>query len=246
MAAGKGTRMNDPTKAKVMYEISGKPLIGHVLDLTSELGIARNVVVVGHQKETVITYVAGSYPGAECVVQEPQLGTAHAVMQARTVLGDFKGHTIVLSGDVPLLSKVSVNALVGYHLERHATATILTAVMPQPDGYGRIIRGGDGLVRKIVEHRDATDEERKIDEINSGIYVFENQNLFEGLEHIKATNVQQEYYITDIIEYFVRSGLKVAALKVRDVNEIRGINTFEQLQDVQSLMEGRWASEGTS
>jgi UDP-N-acetylglucosamine diphosphorylase/glucosamine-1-phosphate N-acetyltransferase len=241
MAAGKGTRMKDPTKVKVMYEILGKPMIHYVVDLALELKMHRVIVVVGYQKEAVMEYLRTSQPSAECVVQKKQLGTGHAVMQARTVLDSFQGHVIVLSGDVPLLTKESVNELIDYHLETGAKATILTAEMPNPSGYGRIIRDNDGTVKKVVEHRDATIEELKVREINSGIYVFEKENLMEGLEHIEADNVQQEYYLTDIFEYFVKRQWKVAGLKVHHIDEIRGINTFEQLEEARKLMETRLA-----
>lgn len=239
MAAGKGTRMKDPTKVKVMYAILGKPMIHYVVDLALELKMDRLIVVVGYQKEEVIGYLKKWQPTAECVVQEKQLGTGHAIMQARTVLDSFRGHVIVLSGDVPLLTKESVNELIDHHLETEAKATILTAEMPDPSGYGRVIRGNDGNVKKVVEHRDATTEEIKVREINSGIYVFEKENLMEGLEHIKADNVQQEYYLTDIFEYFVKRQWRVAGLKVNHIDEIRGINTFEQLEEARKLMETR-------
>lgn len=241
MAAGKGTRMKDPTKAKVLYQILGKPMIGYVIELAQELNAHRVVVIVGHQKEVVREYLNNSYPIAECVVQQPQLGTGHAVVQARQALDTFHGHVIVLSGDVPLLTKKSVKALIAHHRATGAKATILTSVMGDPTGYGRIIRDSNGMVIKIVEHRDATPEEHTIQEINSGIYIFENQNLFEGLEHISADNVQREYYLTDIFEYFVRRGWKVAGMEVNHADEIRGINTFDQLEDARQLMEQRLA-----
>ncbi len=237
MAAGKGTRMKDPTKAKVMYEILGKPLVHYVVALAIELKMHRIVVVVGYQKDVIMSYLKRSHPSVECVVQEQQLGTGHAVMQATGVLRDFSGYVIVLSGDVPLLTKKSVDALISYHLQSGAKATILTADMPNPTGYGRIVRNQDGTVGKIVEHRDATPEEIKVREINSGIYVFEKENLFEGLEHINANNVQHEYYLTDIFGYFAKRQWKVSGLKATSIDEIRGINTFEQLEEARKLME---------
>jgi UDP-N-acetylglucosamine pyrophosphorylase len=239
MAAGKGTRMKDPTKAKVMYEILGKPLIHYVVELALGLKMDRIVVVVGYQKDVVSKYLTHSHPSVECAVQEQQLGTGHAIMQATPVLRDFSGHVVILSGDVPLLTKKSVEALIACHRESGAQATILTADMTDPTGYGRIVRNKDGTVGKIVEHRDATPGEIKIREINSGIYVFEKENLFEGLEHIDANNVQQEYYLTDIFGYFANRGWKVSGLKATSIDEIRGINTFEQLEEARKLMEMR-------
>jgi len=241
MAAGKGTRMKDLAKAKVMYPILGKPMIHYVVDLALDLRMQRVVVIVGHQKDDVIRYLKGSHPLAECVVQEEQLGTGHAVMQSQEALQSFVGRVLVLSGDVPLLTKESIDALIAHHVRAKAKATILTAEMADPTGYGRIIRGRDGMVRKIVEHRDATPKELSVREINSGIYVFEKASLFEGLEHIRADNVQHEYYLTDIFEYFGERRWRVAGLKVQNVDEIRGINTFEQLEEARKLMETRRA-----
>jgi UDP-N-acetylglucosamine pyrophosphorylase len=241
MAAGKGTRMKDPSKAKVMYQILGKPMIYYVVELALALKMHRVIVVVGYQKEVAIEYLKNSHPTAECVVQEQQLGTGHAVMQTKSALEGFHGHVIVLSGDVPLLTKESVEALIARHLDTGAKATILTADMPDSTGYGRVLRNIDGTIRKVVEHRDATPEEIKVREINSGIYVFEKENLFEGLEQITADNVQHEYYLTDIFGYFAKRQWKVSGLKVNNIDEIRGINTFEQLEEARKLMEKRLA-----
>ena len=246
MAAGKGTRMKDPSKAKVMYEILGKPMVHYVVDLAFGLGMDRVLVVVGYQRETVSSYLAKSHPRVEIVVQAEQLGTGHAVLQAKDALQGFDGHVIVLSGDVPLLTRGSMDELIKHHGNTSAGATILTAEMPDPAGYGRILRNADGSVRKIVEHRDATPEELKVSEINSGIYVFEIDRLFEGLEHINPHNVQHEYYLTDVFEYFWKNNLKVSALKASNLDEIRGINTFDQLEEARGLMETRLSSESLS
>lgn len=239
MAAGKGTRMKDPTKAKVMYEILGKPMIHYVVDLAFSLEMDRVLVIVGHRGETVSGYLSKSHPRAECIIQAEQLGTGHAIMQAKSALLGFNGRVIVLSGDVPLLTKTSMDGLIGHHAISNASATILTAEMSDPIGYGRVVRNVDGSVTKIVEHREASQDELKISEINSGIYVFEKEKLFEGLEHIKASNVQHEYYLTDVFEYFWKNHLKVSALKAQHSDEIRGINTFEQLDEARRLMETR-------
>lgn len=242
MAAGKGTRMNDPNKAKVMYEILGKPMIHYVSDLALELNMQRVLVVVGYQREAVSAYLRLSHPNIECVVQAEQLGTGHAVMQAEQALQGFAGDVVVLSGDVPLLTKNSMDELIGHHLESKAVATILSAEMEDPAGYGRIIRNADGSVKKIVEHRDASAQELAVREINSGIYVFEKDKLFDGLKHITPHNAQNEYYLTDVFAYFWTHHWKVSALKVRDVNEIRGINTVAQLEEATVLMDKRLQS----
>jgi UDP-N-acetylglucosamine pyrophosphorylase len=239
MAAGKGTRMKDPTKPKVMYEIMGKPMIHYVVDLAFDLNLDRVLVIVGHQRESVSKYLAHSHPRAECVTQPEQLGTGHAIMQAKRSLEGFKGMVIVLSGDVPLLTRSSVEALIQHHKRANAGATILTVELPDPTGYGRILRNADGSVRSIVEQRDASPAELKVTEINSGIYVFNKESLFDGLEHIGSHNVQHEYYLTDVFEYYWRHRLTVSALKAERPDELRGINTFEQLEEARKIMEIR-------
>ncbi|HEY6950988.1 MAG TPA: sugar phosphate nucleotidyltransferase [Bacteroidota bacterium] len=239
MAAGKGTRMKDPAQAKVLYEIHGKPMIHYVVELASRLSMDRVIVVVGHQREAVMEYLRTAHPFVECVVQAEQLGTGHAVMQAKNALEGFNGHVTVLSGDVPMLRKNTMDALIAHHLATQAMATILTAEMPDPTGYGRILRRSDGSVSRIVEQRDATPEESAVTEINSGIYVFEKRHLFEALELIKPDNVQHEYYLTDVFEHFARRGWKVSARKSPNVDEIRGINTYAQLEEARSLMQSR-------
>ncbi len=239
MAAGKGTRMKDPGKAKVMYEILGKPMVHYVVDLAFDMNLDRVLVIVGHQRESVISYLSRTHPRAECVTQAEQLGTGHAVMQAKKALETFRGTVIVLSGDVPLLTRSTIDALIGYHKGTGAKATILTVDMPDPSGYGRILRNADGSVRRIVEQRDATPAELSVREINSGIYVFDKESLFDGLEHIDSHNVQHEYYLTDVFDYYWRRRLKVSALKTEYPDEIRGINTVEQLEQARSVMETR-------
>jgi UDP-N-acetylglucosamine pyrophosphorylase len=235
MAAGKGTRMKDPSKAKVMYEILGKPMIHYVIDLAYELKANRVVVIVGYKSETVKNYVCGSHPNIEIALQAEQLGTGHAIMQTETALSDFNGDVIVLSGDVPLLTVKSMQDLLENHFKTQAAASILTAQINDPTGYGRIIRNSDGSVKRIVEQKDATEEERKGNEINSGIYIFNRQKLFEALQQITPHNVQKEYYLTDVFEYFWKHNWRVSALKADNVDEIRGINTIEQLKEAEAI-----------
>ena len=239
MAAGKGTRMKDPSKVKVMYEVLGKPMIHYVVDLAYELNADRVIVIVGYQREAVIQYLTQSYPSIEVAVQAEQLGTGHAIMQAEKALHDYKGDVIVLSGDVPLLTAQSMNRLMQHHVHTEAGATILTAELDDPSGYGRIIRNDDGSVKKIVEHKDATEEERRVKEINSGIYIFDKQKLFDSLKHIRPHNVQNEYYLTDVFELFWKHHWRVSALQAHDVDEIRGINTIEQLKEAETIRAAR-------
>jgi UDP-N-acetylglucosamine pyrophosphorylase len=231
MAAGKGTRMNNPLMAKVMYTVDDRPMVELVVELAGRLGAERVVVVVGWQKESVIAHLARTFPQALCVEQTPQLGTGHAVMQAEPPLQDFDGDVLVLSGDVPLLRLETLRLLLDMHRSAGVSATVLTAQVPDPTGYGRIIRDGEGRVTRIVEQKDASETERAVNEINSGIYVFDARRLFEGLRSITPDNAQKEYYLTDVFAYFWRNNLPVAAVVAEEAAEIGGINTLEQLED---------------
>jgi len=236
MAAGKGTRMNNPSLAKVMYTINDRPLIGWVVDLASQLESSRTVVVVGWQKESVIAHLAGSHPLVKCVEQNPQLGTGHAVMQAEEELRGFSGDILVLSGDVPMLTGATTRSLIDVHRSSGAVATVLTAVLTDATGYGRILRERGGRVAGIVEQKDASEEQRAIREINSGIYVFDAENLFEGLRHITTDNAQREYYLTDVFRHFWRNNLPVSAVIAGDPLEVGGINTPVQLEEARRIL----------
>jgi len=236
MAAGKGTRMNNPNMAKVMYTINHRPMVDYVIDLAIQLRASKIIAIVGWKKETVIHHYAGSHKPVVFVEQSPQLGTGHAVMQAEDELSDFAGDILVLSGDVPLLRFATVSSLIAHHRAKEASATILTAILDEPTGYGRIIRRPDGIVTRIVEQKDATEVERAEKEINSGIYVFNKKGLFESLKHIKPENAQHEYYLTDVFAYFWRHHYPVHAIKADDVREIQGINTPEQLEGARRLI----------
>ena len=246
MAAGKGTRMLNPSMAKVMYTIDGKPMIEHVVDLAQRVRAQRIVAVVGWHKDSVISHLNRTGHHVICVDQTPQLGTGHAVMQAEEPLRDFTGDVLVLSGDVPLLSSATVERLLAFHRSAPAAATLLTAILSDPTGYGRILRddelrdagtpgsASNGHVLGIVEHRDATPAQREIKEINTGIYVFDKVRLFEGLQHITTDNSQHEYYLTDVFKYFWRNQLPVRAVPVDEEVEVRGINTLEQLESARA------------
>jgi UDP-N-acetylglucosamine pyrophosphorylase len=233
MAAGKGTRMKDPSKAKVMYELLGKPMIHYVIDVAYTLKADSVIVIVGYQRDAVTKYICKLHPDIEIAVQAEQLGTGHAIMQTENALKNFSGDVIVLSGDVPLLAAQSLQQLIDHHFSTKAGATILTAVLENPTGYGRIMRNADGSVKKIVEQKDATDEERRVNEINSGIYIFDKQKLFDSLQHITPHNVQREYYLTDVFEYYWKRQWRVSALNAACVDEILGINTIEQLKEAE-------------
>ncbi len=169
-------------------------------------------------------------------VQAEQLGTGHAVMKADPLLKDFDGDVLVLSGDVPLLTESTMQNLIDSHHKTGAVMTVLTAKVDDPTGYGRVVRLQDCSVDRIVEHKDATSEEKKVDEINSGIYVFKRKELFDGLRHVTPENSQHEYYLTDVFGYFVHHGMKVSAVLANHFDEIRGINTVDQLEEAETAL----------
>ncbi|NTV66115.1 MAG: NTP transferase domain-containing protein [Chlorobaculum sp.] len=236
MAAGKGTRMQSDLP-KVLHEANGKPLVAYVIEKSQALDPEKIVLIVGHQAD-LVRQATASFP-VEYALQQPQLGTGHAVMQSEPFLKEFEGEVIILSGDAPLFTARTLRELIGFHRSRQAVATVLTAEMEDPAGYGRIIRNGGGEeVLKIVEHKDATEEERVVNEINSGVYVFNSAELFSALHGITNQNAQGEYYLTDVFGICFGKGKKVCAFKVADANEIRGINTLEQLKEAEQLLQG--------
>jgi UDP-N-acetylglucosamine pyrophosphorylase len=234
MAAGKGTRMKS-SKAKVLHELNGRALIEHVLNTAKKLNPSYVVLIVGHQAEEV--QEATSVYDVAYALQQPQLGTGHAVMQAESTLNNFDGDVLILSGDVPLVSYETLNNLVSHHKETKAVATVLTTELVDPTGYGRVVRDKSGSdVLKIVEHKDASEAERAINEINSGIYVFHNKRLFNALNQVDNNNAQGEYYLPDVFKLFFKDRLKISAIKTPNFNEIRGINTVEQLEEAEKIL----------
>jgi bifunctional UDP-N-acetylglucosamine pyrophosphorylase / glucosamine-1-phosphate N-acetyltransferase len=233
MAAGKGTRMKS-SRPKVLHRLGGLPLIEYVLRTAEPLGASSTVLVVGHMAEDVRAALA-SRTNLQFAPQEPQLGTAHAVMQAEPFLARKTGIVVLLSGDVPLLSTETLRRMIAVHVERGAAATLLTAVLDDPFGYGRVIRSG-GNLQRIVEERDATPEERRVPEINAGIYVFDLEPLFSSLKAIAAANAQGEYYLTDLPKVYLQRGLPVRTVQVDDPREILGINSRGQLAEVGAIM----------
>ena len=196
LAAGQGTRMKSKLY-KVLHPVCGKPMVQHVVDQISKLNIEQIVTVTGHGADEVKAQLGNQ---SEYVLQEEQLGTAHAVMQTKELLSGKQGTTLVICGDTPLIKAETMEALFQYHTEKEAKVTVLTAQASDPTGYGRIIRNESGFVEKIVEHKDASDEERMISEINTGTYCFDNQALFDALDLVKNDNIQGEYYLPDVLE----------------------------------------------
>ena len=215
LAAGKGTRMKSALP-KVLHQVAGKSMLAHVLTSVSEVEIAKNVVIVGHEADRVIATLP---KGTQFVKQVEQLGTGHAVRIAADLLANEDGATLVIAGDTPLITGQTLEALFDYHFAQNATATILTAIAPNPTGYGRIIRDENGSVEKIVEQKDANDFEKSITEINTGTYIFDNKSLFKALTEITTDNAQGEYYLTDVIEIFKKAGQTIAAHILDDFDE---------------------------
>lgn len=207
LAAGKGKRMKSKLY-KVLHPVCGKPMVGHVLDSIQRIGCERSVVIVGHGAEAVKGYLGDR---AEYALQSEQLGTGHAVRQAEPMIGNEEGITIVICGDTPLVTPETLEQLIAHHQSESAAVSILTASMDDPTGYGRIIRGEDGGVTKIVEQKDGTPEELLTKEINTGTYCFDNKLLFDALSKIDNNNAQGEYYLTDCIRILHADGKRVAA-----------------------------------
>jgi len=235
LAAGKGSRMKS-TLPKVLHPIGGKPMVEHVLAAAHMAGAERKVVVVGFGAQSVEATLGTR---AEYVVQDQQLGTGHAVMQTSSCLQDFDGTVMVLCGDTPLLRGQTLTKLFAEHLAAKASATVLTACMTDPTGYGRVIRDDRGQVLKIVEQKDATRSELAVNEVNTGIYCFERVALFDALRSINCNNMQGEYYLTDVIGILAQGQAKVWAVQVDTPEETLGINSRIQLAEAEKILRKR-------
>ena len=233
LAAGKGTRMKSDL-AKVLHKIAGKPLIHYVIEQAKSIDSNEIVLITGHQKEKVIDSVASYH--VKHAVQSEQLGTGHAVEQAEKALENFKGNVLILSGDVPLLSEKTLRLLLKHYQNENSAATVLTAILDNPTGYGRIKRSPNGDLSSIVEQKDANEEEVKINEINTGIYLFNKDLLFQYLKKVENNNSQSEYYLPDVLPMFIRDSHKVTAISTENFDETRGINTVEQLKEAEDIL----------
>lgn len=239
LAAGKGVRMRSDLP-KVLHRVAGRPMIQHVINASREAGADRLVAVVGYGKEEVEEALKGQE--VMFAVQAEQLGTGHALMQAEHLIA--KGENIlVLAGDTPLLTGKTLKALLTHHLANGNQATILSAQVSDPTGYGRIVRQENGELRRIVEHKDASPDEKKIKEINTGVYVFDAEKAFTALKQIKPNNAQDEYYLTDILEIMLNEGFKVEALPIGDEEEIMGVNDRVFLARADKILRRRYCEE---
>ena len=235
LAAGKGTRMKSALP-KVLHAVGGRPMLRHVMTAAEQAGAKRTIVVVGFGGDQVQAKIGAA---AEYVLQAEQLGTGHAMMQVQPVLAGFSGTILLLCGDTPLLTDKTLLALVAAHQQSGAAATVLTAMPADATGYGRILRNESGQVLGIVEQKDATPEQKKIGEINTGIYCFEAAPLFAALAGLTCNNAQKEYYLTDVLAILAQAGQQVGAVEVSDFQETLGINSRLQLAEAEAILRRR-------
>src|SRR5688500_8456071 len=238
LAAGLGTRMKSAT-IKILHRAAGRPIIDYVLDLAGDLSSNPPVMVVGHQRDAVQKAVGSR---ARFAVQEPQHGTGHAVLQAAPELepaGMANKRVLILSGDVPLTRPETLQRLLGEHERAGNALTLLTMKLSDPGMYGRILRDSDNTVMRIVEAKDASDDEKRIDEVNAGIYVFEGAHLFENLRNLSPDNAQKEYYLTDLLKVIRDAGHQVGAVIADDPIEALGVNSRADLAQVENEIQRR-------
>ena len=249
LAAGQGKRMKS-SLPKVLHAMCGRTLLGHVLAAIEPLQAERTLIVLGHERPLVEKFLADELPAAEIVVQDEQRGTGHAARLALEFADDLDGTVLVMHGDTPLFTTDTLTAVLATHRAAGADATMLTAVMPDPSNYGRITRDASGAVSGIVEDRDATDEQKQIAEICTGVYAFDANTARQALERIAADNAQQEEYLTDVIGLLIRDGKNVATVIADDWRETLGVNDRMQLADARRHMRDRivahWMREGVT
>jgi bifunctional UDP-N-acetylglucosamine pyrophosphorylase/glucosamine-1-phosphate N-acetyltransferase len=236
LAAGQGTRMKS-NLYKVLHKVCGKPMVRHVVDQLSTLNLDELVVVIGHGADKVKEEFKGY--NIQYTLQAEQLGTAHAVQQASDILKNKDGVTLVVCGDTPLITSQTLDNLLYHHEQTEAKVSVLTAKADDPTGYGRVIRNASGLVERIVEHKDASTEEKEVNEINTGIFCFDNLSLFEALQHVQNNNVQGEYYLPDVLGIIKKQGDNVAAYQTESFDESIGINDRVALSKAEKLMRNR-------
>ncbi|CAH1850555.1 bifunctional UDP-N-acetylglucosamine diphosphorylase/glucosamine-1-phosphate N-acetyltransferase GlmU [Convivina praedatoris] len=235
LAAGMGSRMHSGLP-KVLHQVAGKPMIDWVLDAVEPLQPDKLITVTGVGAEAVQEHIGND---SHFVVQEKQLGTGHAVQQAYPDLKNSEGVTLIMAGDTPMFRTETLNELIQEHERGNNAVTVLTADAQDPTGYGRIVRGDDGLVLKIVEQKDASVTERRIHEINTGVYVFNNQLLFSALAEVKNDNVQQEFYLPDTLDILRTQGYQIGAHQIQDFTESLGVNDRVALSVANQVMRQR-------
>ena len=226
LAAGKGTRMNSNIP-KVLHEINGTPMIEEVIKTSQKLNPKIIIAIIGYKKQLVKD--ALSNYKISFAIQEEQNGTAHAIQQCEQQLKDFDGDLLVLSGDVPLITSETLYSFINLHQLNNSKASLISTNFKDPFGYGRIIRDNNSFFQ-IIEQKDANEEQKKINEINSGIYLFDSKTLFKKIHLIENKNMQKEYYLTDIFNYIDKN--KISVLLTKNKHEIYGINTIDQLKEI--------------
>ncbi len=231
LAAGKGTRMNSDLP-KVLHKLQSKPLIDYVIDESELLNPKEIILVVGFKKESVIKHTQ-SRINLKYTTQIEQLGTGHAVLQTNELLKNRKGHILILYGDVPNIKASTLQPIVSDHISNNRDLTLITAEIDDPTGYGRIIRDKNGNLLKIVEEKDCSDDEKKIKEWNPGIYIFKIPEVFKILNNIKTNNASKEYYLTDAIGLAQQSNMQIKAIKIKNSDEVIGVNTADQLKELE-------------
>ena len=232
LAAGKGTRMNSDLP-KVLHKLKDKPLIDYVIDESELLNPKEILIVVGFKKERVIKHNE-SRINLRYATQMEQLGTGHAVLQTNKLLKNEKGHILILYGDVPNIKASTLQPIIDDHIINNRDLTLITAEIDDPTGYGRIIRDKNGNLLKIIEEKDCSDNEKKIKEWNPGIYIFKIPEVFEILNNIKTNNASKEYYLTDAIGLAQQSNMQIKAIKITNSDELIGVNTANQLKELES------------
>ncbi|WP_456419900.1 bifunctional UDP-N-acetylglucosamine diphosphorylase/glucosamine-1-phosphate N-acetyltransferase GlmU [Thermovibrio sp.] len=237
LAAGKGTRFKSELP-KVLHKVLGKPMLWYVIKAAKEAGAEDVIVVVGHKKELVEEFLKGEYPDVKTVYQEEQLGTGHAVMCGAELLKGYGGKVVVLNGDAPLIRAEDIRAIA----QTPGDMVVLTAETDEPTGYGRVVRDGDEVLY-IVEEKDATEEEKRIKEVNSGVYAFDCEKLLSTLSLLSNDNAQGEYYLPDLLKIFKEKGYKVVAVKSRDFDSLRGVNNRCELSVVEGILRDRIVRE---
>ncbi len=233
LAAGKGKRMKSDLP-KVLHKLNGQPIVDYVIENVRKAGYNKVILVIGHGRELVKKELSDR--DLEFAIQDEQLGTGHAVKCAQPYLTDFDGTILVLAGDMPLISPTTISKLTDTHVQSKAAATVLSVRLPDPTGYGRIVRNEQGDFIKITEERDAAPDIRRINEVNTGIICFDAKPLFEAISLLGCDNEQGEYYLTDCIEIYVNKGVKVGAMVADDYREGMGINSIDQLKEVEAIL----------
>ncbi len=243
LAAGKGTRMKSETP-KVLHEIFNKTLLGYVIEAVNNTELAdENIVIVGHQAEKVEEFVKNNYENSKTVLQTPQLGTGHAVSMALPLLEDYDGEIIILCGDTPLITSDTIKEFVNFHRTENSDLTVMSAIFDNPTNYGRIIRNNDNTLNSIVEEKDATAEQKSVQEVNAGIYCLNWAKIKPAFKDLKTNNAQGEYYLTDIVKWAGLNNLKTLAYILKNNEEIFGINSKENLAEASRYLNNRVASK---